>query len=97
KPYEVKEVNNYAKNVAEIAGREYTPVSEGEQVLNGAQAVGYSRIRYVGDGDYERTERQRNVLDAIIKKLSALKPSEYPETIKKLLPYVETNLTPSKI
>lgn len=97
KPYEVKEVNTYAKSVADLAGTEYKPVTEGEQILNGAQAVGYSRIRYVGNGDYERTERQRNVLDAIIKKLSELKPSEYPETVKKLLPYVETNLTPSKI
>lgn len=97
KSYEVNEVNKYVENVAQITGTEYKPVHEGEQVLNGTQAVGYSRVRYVGDGDYERTERQRNVLDAIIKKLSALKPSEYPETVKKLLPYVETNLTPSKI
>lgn len=97
KPYEVEEVNNYAKNVAEISGKEYKPVHAGMQVLNGAEAVGYARIRYVGNGDYERTERQRAVLDAIINKLSAIKPSEYPEMVNKLLPYVETNLTPSKI
>lgn len=97
KPYEVNEVNKYVENVAQITGTEYKPVHEGEQVLNGTQAVGYARVRYVGDGDYERTERQRNVLDGIIKKLSTLNVTEYPETINKLLPYVETNLTPSKI
>ncbi len=97
KSYEVNEVNKYVKNVSEIAGTEYKPVHEGEQILNGTQAVGYTRIRYVGNGDYERTERQRNVLDGIIKKLSKLKVSQYPETVNKLIPYVETNLTPSKV
>ncbi|WP_300347805.1 LCP family protein [Clostridium sp.] len=97
KSYEVNEVNKYVKSVSEIAGTEYKPVHEGEQILNGTQAVGYARVRYVGDGDYERTQRQRNVLDAIIKKLSKLSISEYPETINKLMPYVETNLTPSNV
>ncbi|MGG5460332.1 LCP family protein [Clostridium sp. B9] len=97
KSYEVNEVNKYIQNVAQITGEQYNPVHEGEQTLDGVQAVGYSRVRYVGDGDYERTQRQRNVLDGIIKKLSSLSVTEYPATISKLMPYVETNLTPSKI
>lgn len=97
KSYEVNEVNKYVQNVAKITGTTYKPVHEGEQVLNGTQAVGYARVRYVGDGDYERTQRQRNVLDGIIKKLSNLSVSEYPSTVNKLMQYVETNLTPSKV
>lgn len=97
KSYEVNEVNKYVRSVAKIAGTTYKPVHEGEQVLNGTQAVGYARVRYVGDGDYERTQRQRNVLDGIIKKLSNLSVSEYPSTVNKLMQYVETNLTPSKV
>lgn len=97
KSYEVNEVNKYVQSVAQIAGTEYKPVHEGEQVLDGTQAVGYARVRYVGDGDYERTQRQRNVLDGIIKKLSKLSVSEYPSTVSKLMQYVETNLTPSKV
>lgn len=35
--------------------------------LTGIQALGYARIRHVGAGDYVRTERQRAVLDAVLK------------------------------
>ena len=41
----------------------------GENItVTGKQAMGYVRVRYVGDGDYERTLRQRRVLEQIIKK-----------------------------
>lgn len=93
KPYEVADINN----ACDSNGNKFPPVHAGNQVLNGEQAVAYARIRYEGNGDYERTERQRNILDALVNKLSSLKPSEYPDIVNKLLPYVETNLTPSKI
>ncbi len=41
----------------------------GLQNLNGMQAVAYARIRYTSGGDYERTERQRTVLTAIMNKI----------------------------
>lgn len=37
--------------------------SSGPQLMDGYQAVAYARIRYVGNADYERTERQREVLE----------------------------------
>ena len=95
---ELQYINNYIGDLNTLNKTNVSNItSAGTQHVNGTQALAYCRIRYTAGGDGERTERQRNVLDAIIKKLSALKPSEYPETIKKLLPYVETNLTPSKI
>ena len=36
--------------------------------LNGIQAVAYARIRYVGNGDFKRTERQRLVLSKMVEK-----------------------------
>ncbi len=36
--------------------------------LNGEQALAYSRIRKQGSGDYERTDRQRRVLEALFRK-----------------------------
>ncbi len=36
--------------------------------LTGKQAMGYVRVRYSGNGDYERTERQREVLEQMIQK-----------------------------
>lgn len=67
--------------------------SPGEQVLNGEQALAYSRIRYATGGDYKRTERQRVVLEAVFEKLKATPTKEYPSLIDDFLPYIETNMS----
>ena len=41
----------------------------GTYKLNGKQALCYSRLRKVGNADFERTERQRKVLSGILKML----------------------------
>ena len=46
--------------------------SAGKQVLNGEQAVAYSRIRTTDKGDITRTERQRKVLLAIAGKVKSI-------------------------
>lgn len=62
--------------------------------LNGPQALAYCRIRYIGT-DFGRTERQRKVLTAIIKKLpSAI--GNVGELMDGLLPNLTTNLTQSE-
>lgn len=93
---ELEMVNKYIGDTASVEGLEYTPLSNsGYQLVNGVQAVGYSRIRKVGDGDYERTQRQRVVLSAIIRKLTDLSVLELPGVIKELAPFVETNINAS--
>lgn len=67
--------------------------SPGEQVLNGTEALAYSRIRYATGGDYKRTERQRVVLEAVFEKLKSTPTKEYPSLIDDFLPYVETNMS----
>lgn len=67
--------------------------SPGEQVLNGEQALAYSRIRYATGGDYKRTERQRVVLEAIFEKLKSTPTKEYPSLIDDFLSYIETNMS----
>lgn len=64
----------------------------GPQVLNGKQALAYSRLRKVGNSDFERTQRQRRVLNEIYKKLKAMKPEELGPAVKTLLSTVETSL-----
>lgn len=59
--------------------------SPGEQVLNGEQALAYSRIRYATGGDYKRTERQRVVLEAVFEKLKVTPTKEYPSLIDDFL------------
>ncbi|SJZ87684.1 LCP family protein [Garciella nitratireducens] len=71
--------------------------SAGLQTLNGEQAVKYSRIRYVGNGDFERTERQRKVLEQLMNKVVTAGPMEYPKLMNQLLPYVETSLSKREI
>ncbi|HII4467606.1 LCP family protein [Clostridium perfringens] len=67
--------------------------SPGEQVLNGEEALAYSRIRYATGGDYKRIERQRVVLEAVFEKLKSTPTKEYPSLIDDFLPYIETNMS----
>jgi LCP family protein required for cell wall assembly len=69
----------------------------GPQTLNGRQAVAYSRVRKVGNADFERTERQRKVLTELFKKASTISPLEVPGLVSAVLPNVETNLPKMEI
>lgn len=93
---EIDMVNKYVNDTAYVEGLDWTPIKKpGYQLVNGVQAVGYARIRKVGDGDYERTQRQRIVLSAIIRKLTDISVLELPGVIKELAPFVETNIESS--
>ncbi len=59
--------------------------------LSGKQALCYSRLRYVGNADFERTQRQRKVLEAIIKK--AANPVRIGAVAKEALPSMNTNMS----
>lgn len=69
----------------------------GTQLLDGRQAVAYTRIRYTKGGDFQRTKRQRTVLDTMFKKLSSTSKLKYPDLLASILPYVETNISRSEI
>lgn len=92
---EVKVANNYIKEVAGLEGITNPPylTHGGLQHLNGIQALGYCRIRYVGDEDFQRTERQRTVLTAVFKKLSTLGITEASSMLDTILPNIETSLS----
>lgn len=65
--------------------------------LTGSQAVAYSRIRYIGNGDFERTERQRKVLTAIFNKCKDLSIPEMHKLLSKLLPNLATDMTNAEL
>ena len=94
---EAKVLNSYLGELNNLNGDTTSNVKAGLQTLNGRQAVAYSRIRYVGHADYERTERQRRVLNELFKKIKAQGTVKIPGIISQLLPYVETSLTNSEI
>ncbi|SHE81342.1 LCP family protein [Caloramator proteoclasticus] len=72
-------------------------LNEGLQILNGEQALAYSRLRYYGHGDYERTERQRRVINEVFKNLSSLSLNQVVSTIETLLPNVQTSMSNTQI
>ena len=86
-------INIIDEEISHISG----VTTSGEQLLNGSQALAYSRIRYATGGDYKRTERQRTVVNAIFNKLKDTPINKYPELVNKFLPYVQTNISSSEL
>lgn len=64
----------------------------GTYKLNGKQALCYSRLRYVGNADFERTERQRKVIMQIIKSAKS-NPAKLLSIAGDILPSMETNMS----
>ena len=74
-------------------GRAPNPIqSTGLVTLNGEQAVCYSRIRKESGGDDARTNRQREVLEALMVKIKAQPIWKWPDLCRQLLPMMETSL-----
>ena len=72
-------------------------LKSGMNHLTGEQALAYSRIRYVGNGDYERTERQRTVLNTLFEECKDLSVLELNTLLQKLLPHMTTDMTNAEI
>ncbi len=69
----------------------------GKLHLDGRQALSYARIRYIGDADFERTQRQREVLSKIITKAKTFKPSYISGIMSDVVPKVTTNMDTLKL
>ena len=68
-------------------------LSEGLQLLNGTQALTYSRIRSLDpDGDFSRTNRQRMVMGALVNSLRSISLTEMTPVIGKILPMLSTDM-----
>lgn len=82
-------VNNYLRSMQ--AEEDFLPCG-GTYVLNGNQAVAYMRIRYVGNNDYERTQRQRDVLKQIFDSVHEMDANGLAVLTEEVLPEVEHNI-----
>lgn len=65
----------------------------GSQLVDGSQALAYCRVRYVGDGDFDRTLRQRVVFEQVLSKALDLDLQAQYNLVMATLPYVETSLS----
>lgn len=68
----------------------------GNVLLNGEEALAFSRIRKI-DSDFVRTSRQREVMLAILKKCKDIPLTSYPSVIADLSSNVQTNLSTMEI
>lgn len=95
------EVNNLNKNLAEqigISGKYSEGVHEaGTKVLNGQQAVAYSRIRSTDKGDITRTMRQRTVLLGLVNKMINADSKMISNLIDVSFSCISTSLTKDEV
>ncbi len=91
----------YLNRTNYISNPIYRNVRAGTQTLNGNQALGYSRVRYVRteteSDDFGRTSRQRTVLNAIFDKYKSKSLPELVTILYDILPLVTTDINKSTI
>lgn len=100
KDYEIEQINSNLVEINKIEnlkkGTDYI-TQNGIKTLNGRQAVAYSRIRKKGNGDYERTQRQRNVLKSILEKYEKQPSDKKFEINMEIIGQISTNIPVSYI
>ncbi|MBC3795959.1 LCP family protein [Acetobacterium tundrae] len=87
-------VNEYLIDVNDKVNTASPPLKNtGSQVVDGSQALAYCRVRYVGDGDFDRTLRQRTVFEQVLSKAFDLNLIDQYKLLMGTLPYIKTSLT----
>lgn len=95
---ELKYINHHIDTTARATGD--TPVhltSTGLQTLNGTQATAYARIRSTAGSDFARAERQREVINEIVKKAKKTDLPTINKIINQVFPEICTNYTNTDI
>lgn len=64
---------------------------------DGVQAVAFARNRFVGNSDFARTERQRYVINQLIKEVRNMSLAQMTEKMQGVLKYVTMNIPESEI
>lgn len=96
---EQKVTNNYIWSMNKLMDEDWSNDylwSSGWQKLNGKQALCYARNRYTGN-DYERTSRQRNIINQIISGAMQASPATLVDLAQVILPQVTTDMSKSEI
>lgn len=85
-PYITEEDYNYLCDEVGLIER------EGKNHLNGRQLLAYSRMRYLARDVSSRTERQKKVIELLIKKLSETSVDKYFGVANEMLKHITTNV-----
>ena len=87
---------NQVSGIADRDGFVDEQFAGGEIALTGKQALGYARIRKIGD-DFGRTQRQRTVMNALLEKVKKANVVTIYKAVKSILPDISTNISDSKM
>ena len=95
---ELQYINSYIDDTNKWTGKKSKHIKKaGTHHLDGVQAVAYCRIRYTSGGDYKRTERMRDVIEAMVAVLKTKGLAEINSFANEILPEVYTNLSTTDI
>ncbi len=91
------DVQKYEANYANNRYKLSMPYGDGV-TLNGEEALAFCRIRGCdADGDVSRTRRQRQIINAMINRVTNASVSDLNSYLNALLPYIYTGFTKSEI
>ncbi len=99
---ELPVLNKYITDMCRESGTGMLPdglylEQAGNVHLTGMQAVAYARIRYVGNSDFERTNRQRKVLGELVNNCKKMNMSQLTRLADVALPRVSTNMSRDEV
>lgn len=85
--YITKEEAEFLNNTNYISHKKNRTLVAGENKLNGNQALGYARVRYIATstgkgGDFGRIERLQTLLHAMLSEMDSLKITDYSTLLK---------------
>jgi LCP family protein required for cell wall assembly len=91
KKEEIPYLNNYLSEITPSTSDKLA--NYGLQKLNGRQTVAYVRIRATGNGDYDRTQRQRVVMASLLEKLRNINTENQAILAMDILPSLQTSMS----
>ena len=93
---EINEINSHQKRYGHVTIEKKFEGSKGKQKLTGKEALAYCRIRKL-DSDNMRADRQKTCLIKIFNQTKKASTVKLLKIVKKLIPYVKTNMGKSEI
>lgn len=97
-PDEVLYINGYIDALNNLRGTKSEHITEaGTYLLDGSQAVAYSRIRYTDGAEVRRSERQRTILFKMFQKSKLLSGVERVEIAEEFMDRIKTNFSNDKM
>lgn len=91
-------INDMCVRLMDIDPSQHFFPSEGGMIhCDGVQAVAYARNRFVGNSDFERTQRQRYVLTQLMAEVKQLSVVQMTEKMQAILEHVTMNIPETEI